>query len=82
MMTRSKSRFMLMLVITLAAVLGIGWIQPKQRNVWEYRHLDISSSPSSEWESVLNREGLAGWELIAIDDQDHGRVQLVFKRER
>ncbi len=74
-------------VVVFALLCVVGWTAYGQRQgggraEWEYKSVSVQSAKFyEESDGTLNEMGRQGWELVAaINRDDRGRVEFVFKR--
>ncbi|HEX8162480.1 MAG TPA: hypothetical protein VF538_11445 [Pyrinomonadaceae bacterium] len=76
-------------VVVFALLCVVGWSAYGQRQgggkaEWEYRSVSIQSGTYyDEGDKRFNEMGRQGWELVAaINREDRGRIEFVFKRAK
>lgn len=72
-------------IVMLIVLLSVGWTRTGQteKQTWEHKHLQLSSSQMHEYDVLLSQQGYQRWELVAVHrDQPGGTTHFYFKRAR
>ena len=72
-------------IVMLIALVSAGWTRTgkTEKQTWEHKYLQLSSSQAHEYEVLLSQQGYQGWELVAVVREDTGgTTHFYFKRPR
>lgn len=64
----------------------LGTTRPRQHKKWEYKEVETNPNDSEEYQDMLKRLGLEGWELVSelvsgTDEDGSWYLCVTFKRE-
>ena len=81
-MFRTKTASILV-TLFLVCLFCVAWIRVESRTPgqsWEYKVLEVNTGNQTEFERVLNQQGLDRWELVQGGNQSAGWSTFIFKR--